>query len=293
VSVRGLSRFGKSMSVLDFLHLGSSLSLRSFARLGSSLSIAGTMPLPSISVRGLSRFGKSMSVLDFLHLGSSLSLRSFARMGSSISVHGGLLLGDNSYIRYNSGIEMRVSGARALTATSTGGTLHGAWNVDNIISTSDKRLKRDIEPLALALAKEAESREPSSADALNADTSISWVLRELRPVAYRFNRGSEAKYMRLGFIAQELESVLPMLTRPISDAPLGDEAFKGVVITDLIAVLVSHAQTTQRTLEAQVQELQSLRQRVADLEARLGSLSNDFERRVGALENDARHRMTS
>jgi hypothetical protein len=239
-----------------------------------------------VSVRGLSRFGKSMSVLDFLHLGSSLSLRSFARVGSSLSVNGAILLGANSYIRYNSGIEMRVSGSRALTATSTGGTLHGAWNVDNIISTSDKRLKRDIEPLGAALAKEA-----GSTDALNADTSISWVLRELRPVAYRFTRGSEAKYMRLGFIAQELESVLPMLTRPISDAPLGDEAFKGVVITDLIAVLVSHAQSTQRALDAHVQELQSLRHRVADLEARLGSLSTDFERRVGALENDARHRL--
>jgi len=238
-------------------------------------------------VSGLTRFGSvfSMSVLDFLHLGSSLSLRSFARVGSSLSVNGAILLGANSYIRYNSGIEMRVSGSRALTATSTGGTLHGAWNVDNIISTSDKRLKRDIEPLGAALAKEA-----GSTDALNADTSISWVLRELRPVAYRFTRGSEAKYMRLGFIAQELESVLPMLTRPISDAPLGDEAFKGVVITDLIAVLVSHAQSTQRALDAHVQELQSLRHRVADLEARLGSLSTDFERRVGALEIDVRHR---
>merc|ERR1719171_3141891 len=281
MSVLDFLHLGSSMSVLDFLHLGSSLSLRSFGRMSSS-----------VSVRGLSRFGSvfSMSVLDFLHLGSSLSLRSFARMGSSISVSGTIMMGNaQSYLRYNSGIEMTVSGSRALTATSTGGTLHGAWNVDNIISTSDKRLKRDIEPLGSALAKEA----TGSTDALNADTSISWVLRELRPVAYRFTRGSEAKYMRLGFIAQELESVLPMLTRPISDAPVGDEAFKGVVITDLIAVLVSHAQSTQRVLDAHVLELQSLRQRVADLEARLGSLSNDFERRVGALESDARHRMTS
>merc|ERR1719506_3218446 len=256
VSVFALSRFGSSVSVLDFLHLGSSLSLRSFARAGSS-----------VSVSGLTRFGSvfSMSVLDFLHLGSSLSLRSFARVGSTVSIHGATMIGGgtaNTYIRYNSGIEMRVSGSRALTATSTGGTLHGAWNVDNIISTSDKRLKRDIEPLGSALAKEA---GPTAA--LNADTSISWVLRELRPVAYRFTRGSEAKYMRLGFIAQELESVLPMLTRPISDAPLGDEAFKGVVITDLIAVLVSHAQSTQRVLDAHVLELQSLRKHVADLEA--------------------------
>merc|ERR1719321_1632791 len=98
--------------------------------------------------------------------------------------------------------------------------------------------------------------------ALNADTSISWVLRELRPVAYRFNRGAEAKYMRLGFIAQELESVLPMLTRPISEAA-GGEPFKGVVITDLIAMLVSHAKSTQLRLDSHVEEMQSLRERVA------------------------------
>ena len=33
------------------------------------------------------------------------------------------------------------------------GTLHGAWNVDNIISTSDKRLKRDIEPFACRMIR--------------------------------------------------------------------------------------------------------------------------------------------
>ena len=41
VSLRGLSKFGSSTSVLKFMQLGSSLLLRSFARVGSSASLRG------------------------------------------------------------------------------------------------------------------------------------------------------------------------------------------------------------------------------------------------------------
>ena len=46
VSVLGVSRFGSSGSVLDFLHRGSSLSLRSFGRVGSSVSVLGASRIP-------------------------------------------------------------------------------------------------------------------------------------------------------------------------------------------------------------------------------------------------------
>merc|ERR1711871_1407596 len=169
VSVQGLARLGSvfSMSVLDFLHLGSSLSLRSLGRLSSS-----------VSVQGLARFGSvfSMSVLDFLHLGSSLSLRSFARLGCDLSLSGAMKFGGAStYIRCNSGIEMTVGGNVALTATSSGGTLSGAWSSETTISTSDRRLKKDIEPLEDVLKGLSPSEE-----------GVNWVLRELRPVAFRF-----------------------------------------------------------------------------------------------------------
>jgi hypothetical protein len=217
-----------------------------------------------------------MSVLDFLHLGSSLSLRSFARLGDYVSVSGAIkMAGASTYVRYNSGIEMTVGGNRALSATSSGGTLHGAWSADVAISTSDRRLKKDIEPLEIALAKEAQL--PTGAEETS---SVSWVLRELRPVAYRFSRGSESKYLRLGFVAQELEAVLPMLTRPLSEEK---DAHKGVVMTDLIAVLVSHARISQEKLEEHTKELQALRARVAALEA-LFARMDGIERRVDALE---------
>ena len=55
----GASRFGSSLSILDYLHIGSAMSLRSFGRMGARL-----------------------SCLDFVHIGSSLSVRGFARHGS-------------------------------------------------------------------------------------------------------------------------------------------------------------------------------------------------------------------
>jgi hypothetical protein len=140
------------------------------------------------------------------------------------------------------------------------------------------RLKRDIEPLEMALARASGSEE-----ALDTDKSISWVLRELRPVAYRFKRGAEAKYMRLGFVAQEVESVLPMLTRPIAKSKDDEEDIKGVIMTDLIAVLVAHARSSQEKLEAQATELGALRERVAALETQVARV-HDFESRIAALE---------
>merc|ERR1719482_1562643 len=118
--------------------------------------------------------------MDFLHLGSSLSLRSFMRCGDYLSISGAVkMAGANSYLRYNSGIEMTVGGNRALTAKSSGGTLHGAWSADVAISTSDRRLKKDIEPLEDALSRE----QARSADVDDQQqSSVSWVLRELRPV---------------------------------------------------------------------------------------------------------------
>jgi hypothetical protein len=249
VSVRGLSRFGSSMSVVDFLHLGSSLSLRSFARAGSA-----------VSVRGLSRVGSSMSVLDFLHLGSSLSLRSFARLGSSLSVGGAIALGGNqAYLRYDSSaIQAYVAGTKSLDITSAGGNLYGAWSAENVVQTSDRRLKTDIQDLEPALEQIGDG--------------VTWILRELRPVKYRFRRGSEAKETRYGFIADEVGGVLPALLRSVGDRGLGvdgdpdsqaaaaarpgllgdDVPVQGIVMQDLIALLVAQAKAHQSRLEGLV-----------------------------------------
>jgi len=263
LSVRGLSRFGSSMSVLDFLHLGSSLSLRSFTRAGSA-----------VSVRGLSRFGSSMSVLDFLHLGSSLSLRSFARVGSSISVYGNVLMNDGGTI----GV---TATTKSISITSAGGTLHGTWSAENALDTSDRRLKKDIMPLGKTLAEkmlrvqanEASADDGSAGAVPDADEAqeattadaVSWILRELRPVSFKFRRGPESKYARYGFVAQELARVLPQIVREI-------DGYHHVRYQDIVAVLTLTAQQQQNQLEALEKTVERERMERLALESRLQSL---------------------
>jgi hypothetical protein len=258
--------------------LGSSLSLRSFGRVGSSVSVHGFARLGSVF---------SMSVLDFLHLGSSLSLRSFGRLGSSVSVLGlarfaalsvsdKVEFGQNSYIRYDgsSSIEARVGNSRGLSITSSGGTLHGVWSSDNVISASDRRLKKDIAPLGRTLAEEmrharGDDEVPDAGSKAERSEAVTWMLRELRPVSFSFRRGPESKFARYGFVAQEVERVLPSVVRE-------KDTYKHVLYQDLIALLTLTAQAQNARLEALEQQLAEQSQRLAQLE--------DLPRKVAALE---------
>lgn len=103
--------------------------------------------------------------------------------------------------------------------------------------------------------------------------------RALRPVAYRFARGPESKYQRYGFIADEVQALLPDLTRelPGTGQPESEPPISGLVYTDLIAVLVAQLQAHEARFtahEARIAGLEAddriarLEARVADLEAR-------------------------
>jgi hypothetical protein len=222
-----------------------------------------------------------MSVLDFLHLGSSLSLRAFARLGSSVSLFGaGQLRFGDSKIQYSSslptasggtasGLEVILGSTRALSASTVGGTLHGMWASDSIITSSDRRLKRDIEPVSVQLQREfaAAGRD------LGADDSLGWLLRELRPVAYKFSRGPESKYTRYGFIADEVQALLPDLARELPSQPgSGTERFAGLVYTDLIAVLVAQLQAHEARFATHEARFETHEDRIARLEAQVRAL---------------------
>ena len=132
--------------------------------------------------------------------------------------------------------------------------MHGSWLADVHLTTSDRRLKTHITPLHQKMAEEMDSQEmangtlaESNATAtIDADvpydeksSAVTWVLRELRPVSFSFKQGPESKFDRYGFVAQELEKVLPNVVRTSA------ENYKYVVYQDLIALL---------TMSAQVQE---------------------------------------
>lgn len=142
-----------------------------------------------------------------------------------------------------------------------GGKLHGTWSVDTVISTSDRNLKKNIQPLVSTLrathpdfgskkiaepvaSKEQRKLEEPAESPDRKESVTGWVLRQLRPVSYYFKK-NDAKQMRFGFIADEVEKVLPQVIRELpkeesKNATREEEKqgpFKGIAYNDLIAVL--------------------------------------------------------
>jgi len=69
----------------------------------------------------------------------------------------------------------------------------------------------------------------------------------MRPVSYHFRKGPESKFMRFGFIADEMEKIVPSVVRTTPSAELKDK--KGIVYADLIALLAAATQSQQRSIE--------------------------------------------
>jgi hypothetical protein len=160
---------------------------------------------------------------------------------------------------------------------NSGGTLHGTWTADNSLDTSDRRLKKDIMPLGKTLAEKMTRIQETEADeapdgspateipeATTAE-AVSWILRELRPVSFKFRRGPESKYSRYGFVAQELARVLPQIVREI-------DGYHHVRYQDIVAVLTLTAQQQQDQLEALEKTVERERVERLALESRLRSL---------------------
>merc|ERR1712008_358036 len=192
----------------------------------------------SVALRGFSRVGSTLSLFSFVQFGASMSVRNFVRFGSSVSVEDGIHFGaTNTNIKHTTGgtesLEIRIEGSRSLSATATGGVLHGTWSSDGSITSSDRRLKKNIMPLYKAFT---EGKPEAAVDRQGTKTgerkeNVGWVLRQLRPVSFQFRGGPEGKYNRYGFVAQELQQVLPAVVRGQGERHLS------VVYQDLIALL--------------------------------------------------------
>jgi len=176
-------------------------------------------------------------------------------------------------------LEFYVEGNRSMSMDATGGTLHGSWIADNQITTSDRRLKDNIKPIQHTLDQNYmanlitpevprdpfngadqtsfEGFDEDNATAVDQDgSSMRWVLRQLRPVSFNFKIGDEAKQVRFGFIADEMETVLPQVVRSFPGPNDGKEKPKqGIAYGDLIAVLtgiVKHFGSELQAMEARV-----------------------------------------
>jgi len=102
--------------------------------------------------------------------------------------------------------------------STTGPATGGGWLVDTAVSDSDRRIKKNILPLQRTLQRSREQVQGLPVGSTHADkqSSVSWVLRELRPVSFTIKAGIDSKKLktpdtRFGFVAQELERVIPDL----------------------------------------------------------------------------------
>jgi hypothetical protein len=131
------------------------------------------------------------------------------------------------------------------------GHLHGQWTIDTPLTTSDRRFKKDIQPIERFFVKEGQVHSPGE------------IFRRLRPVSFAMT-DDEANRNRFGFIAQELEEVLPNVVVSTTGKPSADaaaeagEGTKAVLYQDLIALLTAVVQQQQQTIDKLVAQMNEL-----------------------------------
>ncbi len=126
----------------------------------------------------------------------------------------------------------------------------GVWATDGTINTSDKNLKKDIQPLDYGLDE----------------------LMKIKPVTYFWKDAHEGDTRRIGFLAQELQTVLPEVVRSqewfTTNEQTGEgkwhpTAHLGVAYSEIIPVAVAAIQEQQKQIEALKAELEALKKWLA------------------------------
>lgn len=199
-------------------------------------------------------YGKDMS-------GEDLNLSGILAFGArSISA------GPGQSLNINSSLLPSVDGQRSLGSSSA--RWAQVWAANGSIQTSDERLKRDIQKLDYGLTD----------------------LMKLRPVSYHWKEGQLGEQRHLGFIAQDLQKVLPetVMDREwvITDENKGTGEWRtaqklGVSYTEIIPVTVAAIQEQQRQIEAQAMIIAQQ----TELISKLQNAKTAFEARLSALES--------
>ena len=178
-----------------------------------------------------------------------------------IDSSGNLLVGCTSrYSTIVQGLQLQASGSAslALSRTTDNGTVarffSTSTDVGNISvtgstttfnSTSDYRLKENVQPMTGALAKVA----------------------QLKPVTYKWKvDGSDGQ----GFIAHELAEVVPDCVTGEKDAldKDGNPSYQGIDTSFLVATLTAALQETKALIDTQAETINALTARIVALEAK-------------------------
>ncbi len=133
-------------------------------------------------------------------------------------------------------------------------TINGTLAMTNLLSPSDERYKRNIQPLQMSLEKVERL----------AGVSYEWKTEKYAGKGFREGR-------QIGLIAQEVEKVFPELVQTDSDG------YKGVAYDKLVPVLI----------EAVKEQQKEMRDKDARIE-RLEKTLETMERRMAALESPSK-----
>jgi hypothetical protein len=235
--------------------IASSFSVDSAAIFALSVEIDGAVDISDMLEASSALVDGALSASGVLQAGSSLSVAGKALIGSSLSTYMGIIVGNDlsvkSSIRLGSVASIFAGPSPVITASETGGRLHGLWESDFAITTSDRRLKKNIQPL-------------------EGEMNLSEIVDLLRPVSFEMI-DDDTHSQRYGFIAQELEQVLPSLviSTNVSDK---DSGTKAVIYQDMIAIL---------TLMIQKQDA-----RISELTERVDEASEELRRAKSRLDEN-------
>jgi hypothetical protein len=191
---------------------------------------------------------------------------------------------------YGSGTnKLLTMGGEAGNSANKPSFLHGpSWtSTSNFTYSSDRNLKKDIVPLWKELMDMVDGRKgfgnnltpsPSSKGIHleGSDVHALSVISRLNPVSFKFKNRVESKFNSYGFIAQEVEELLPNL---VFD---GETGYKALRMKDFISVLTLGLQAADRIVDTFEQEI--LRVETSWLGS-VNKLSSQLDRLGGELED--------
>jgi hypothetical protein len=289
VSVRSFVRSGSTCSALRFTHIGSSVSLRSFYRVGESVSVIDFVNLSSnISIRSFMRLGSTLSAFGNgilrvgagkIELTSGTDLKFYATSSADRSMtvtgSGGKLHGTWTYEtsftqsdrRLKTDIEPLVKNILRHSnyhhRASTSMELEALSEREYVVAGERKRNITSVNVAEISHhAQRAHSYSMASSSLSQTNSRaylpvVASLMRQLRPVSFRYKNNSESKFSRYGFIAQELETLIPSVIYTDRSTDL-----KFVRYHDLLAILSMGMQNMDAAVDHIEIEINDVRGRI-------------------------------
>jgi hypothetical protein len=187
----------------------------------------------------MNKFFKYQIHSDISMVNATESFGEDVSLNAALTVPGNILIVDSSNSEYNYGAYTIHTDETYTNYFAVGKSASNVFNIVNnnnagvymdsgsnsFTGTSDERLKKNIEEIG------DESNEK---------------VKQLRPVTYQWKHQTHDK-SQAGFIAQEVEKVLPELVK--ENDSVDGSTYKGVSSDDLIPYLVKYVQKLRKKLE--------------------------------------------